>query len=50
VLHLPNGRSIEYEHTYPDHVHQPLVEAIVAQLRGVAVPPERLSTGESAAR
>jgi predicted dehydrogenase len=50
VLHLPNGKSIEYDHTYPDHVHLPLVTSIVQSLRGVDVPEERLSTGASACR
>ena len=41
------GRTEEFAHPFPAHVQQPMIENVVAALRGQAEP---LSTGESALR
>jgi predicted dehydrogenase len=46
ILTTSKGRT-EFAYDYPEHIQQPLIQAVVDELNGVGVCP---STGESAAR
>jgi hypothetical protein len=46
ILTTADGRS-EFQYDYPEHIQQPLIQAVVNFLNGTASCP---STGESGAR